>query len=61
MSGENVRSIYTLRHDEIVELARVRAENNEGSAHSFEPGSAQAIAFERAYTARRMELEEIEA
>ncbi len=56
-----VRSIYVLKHAEIVRMARELAESGEPLAHGFAPGSAQAHAFENHYTARRAELDALEA
>ena len=57
IDGE-VRSIYALRHDEIVLRARMQADAGEPCSHGFQIGSPQACAWERNYTARRMELEQ---
>ncbi len=57
----NVRSIYVLTHEEIVQAAREQADAGEPCSHGFEPGSTQAITYERHYVARQAELQEVEA
>lgn len=57
----DVRSIYLLARDEIIQLAHRRAEAGEPMLHGFEPGSAQAVTFETAYQRRRIELDSVEA
>lgn len=52
-----VRSIFVLTLAEIREHAHAQADAGEQCAHGYEPGSPQAIAFERAYLERRVELE----
>lgn len=56
-----VRSIFVLKREEIVHVARDQADAGEAMAHGFEPGSAQAATFERAYTERRRELDALQA
>ena len=56
-----IRSIYTLNHDEIVQMAREQAESGDPCSHGYELGSTQAITFENHYLARNVELEEFEA
>lgn len=53
----DVRSIFLLKREEIVQLARMRAEAGQDKSHGFEPGSAHACTFERAYEERRRELD----
>lgn len=52
-----VRSITVLTIEEIRLHAREQADSGEPCQHGYEPGSAQAWAWERAYTARRIELD----
>jgi hypothetical protein len=52
----NVRSIYTLVHEEIVQLARQQADAGEPMVHGFQEGTPQACAYERAYQERHREL-----
>lgn len=56
----DVHSIYLLRREEIVQLARQQAESGEPCAHGFAPGSAQACTWERNYHERARELANIE-
>jgi hypothetical protein len=56
----NVRPLDELPHDDIVQLAHARAERNEPMhPHGFPPGWRR-IAFETAYQARRVELDQVE-
>lgn len=55
-----IRSIGTLAHDEIVQMARQMADAGEPMVHGFEIGSAQAYTFERSFQERKRELEEAE-
>lgn len=52
-----VRSIFVLTREEIIEHARLQAEAGEPLLHGFDPGSAQACTYERAYHERRRELD----
>lgn len=52
-----VRSIFVLTREEIIDHARMQAQAGEPMAHGFEPGSAQACTFERAHQERRRELD----
>lgn len=55
-----IRSIYALKHDEIVQMAREQAEAGEAMHHGYELGSAQAATYERNFIARRIELDQVE-
>lgn len=46
----DVRSIYLLHREEIVQLARQQAEREEPCSHGFQPGSVQACTWERTIT-----------
>ena len=52
-----IRSIYALRREEIIVVAREQAESGEPMAHGYEAGSTQACTFERACQERRRELD----
>lgn len=56
-----IRSLQSLAHDEIVHLARERAEAGDDTPHGFPVGSAQAVTYETQFLARKRELEEVEA
>ena len=55
-----IRSIFSLTHDAIVQMAREQAEAGEAMAHGYEQGSTQAITWEHHYLARQRELEQVE-
>jgi hypothetical protein len=58
-----IRPIDQLSHDEVVDLARVAADNGESlhEANVFPPGTNQHAWFNHHYWARHRELTEIEA
>lgn len=51
-------AIRTLTTDDVRQMAREQAEAGEPLSHYFDPGSTQAVAYERAYLERQRELEE---
>lgn len=55
--ADQVRAYANLSVPDVIQLAREQAERMEPCKHPYEAGSAQAIAWERHYTARRIELE----
>jgi hypothetical protein len=59
--AEPIRAYAALSVAEIQQLAREHAQQG-GHAlqHPFTPGSTQAVAFERAFVARRIELDQAE-
>jgi hypothetical protein len=52
----DIRSIWLLRREEIVQLARQQADADQPCAHGFPPGSVQACTWERNYHERAREL-----
>lgn len=56
-----VRSIFLLKREEIVRVAREQADSGEPLHHGFAPGSAQAATYERAFNERRRELDALQA
>jgi hypothetical protein len=52
----NIRALETLTTDEIRLLARQQAESGEPMEHHFPAGSTQAVAWERAYLERELQL-----
>lgn len=55
-----IRAFRDLDREEIVRLAREQADSGEPCAHGFDIGSTEACTWERTYTERLRELEEVE-
>lgn len=56
-----ITAITSLNTEQVIALARERADAGDSTRPDFLPGSTEAIAYEKHYMARIRELEEVEA